>query len=230
MNRIRTMMLASAALGLIGPAARAQFGGGAPNPGGIGRYQMHISADNRIFVIDSVTGQCWSKQLTGSWENLGSPAAAKAAPANPAPAPGAAEAPKPGGESVNGQAVTTGNPQFTLTWDTKTDLDLHVIEPGGKEVYWEQRNGGKGGSMDVDDVDGFGPENIFWPEGPPGTYKWFVQYYGGFGARNVPTRWKVRIRQNGRESVVEGTLEQLGQRSRTASVEFAPEKPAPAAR
>ena len=65
-------------------------------------------------------------------------------------------------EKVQGVSVKIGDPQFTLIWDSDADLDLHVIEPGGSHIFWEFRNAKKGGELDVDDVDGQGPENIFW--------------------------------------------------------------------
>ncbi len=62
-----------------------------------------------------------------------------------------------GGESVKGVEVKVGDPQFTLIWDSNADIDLHVIEPGGKEIYWNDTKGRFGGELDVDNVDGFGP-------------------------------------------------------------------------
>ena len=100
-----------------------------------------------------------------------------------------------GGKLVRGVAVKIGDPQFTLIWDTDADLDLHVIEPGGKEIYWEEPKGKQGGELDVDNTKGFGPENIYWlvesdgvgskkvkGPGPSGIYQWFIVYWGGLGA------------------------------------------------
>ncbi len=122
-----------------------------------------------------------------------------------------------GSENVRGVEVKVGDPQFTLLWDTKADLDLHVIEPGGKEIYWLDTKGAYNGELDVDNRDGFGPENIYWLKehadgskdiglGPVGEYKWFVHYYRGFDGANLPTRWKVRIKHNGKVDVVQGRL------------------------
>jgi hypothetical protein len=124
-----------------------------------------------------------------------------------------------GTELVGGVGVKVGDPQFTLIWDTQADIDLHVLEPGGAEIFWEQPHGGKGGELDVDDIDGFGPENVFWVQGkgPPGTYKWFVHYYGGLGGRNVPTNWKVRLKHNGKVTVFRGKLSTVGLKSRVYS-------------
>ena len=130
-----------------------------------------------------------------------------------------------GGEEVRGVKVQVGDPQFTLIWDSKADIDLHVVEPGGKEIYWNDRRGRKGGELDVDNVDGFGPENIYWLKqnedgskelgpGPGGEYKWWVLYYGGNGGVPVPTRWKVRVKHEGRIQVFQGQLSVPGARSK----------------
>jgi hypothetical protein len=141
-----------------------------------------------------------------------------------------------GGESIRGVEVKVGDPQFTLIWDNDADLDLHVIEPGGKEIYWEDPKGkeGLGGELDVDNTKGYGPENVYWLRddptggglvkgaGPPGEYKWFVVYWGGFGGIPKPTRWKVRIKHDGRVTVVTGKFRSLNERSRIYSLTVKP--------
>jgi hypothetical protein len=133
-----------------------------------------------------------------------------------------------GGEVIRGVKVKVGDPQFTLIWNTDgVDLDLHVLEPGGKEIFWEEPKGKLGGELDVDNTKGFGPENIYWlvesdgpgsekvkGPGPPGTYKWFVVYWGGFGGIAKPTHWQVRIKHNGQVNVVHGKFNSLNERSK----------------
>ncbi len=130
-----------------------------------------------------------------------------------------------GGEEVRGVAVKVGDPQFTLLWDSKADIDLHVIEPGGKEIFWNDPRGKFGGELDVDNVEGFGPENIYWLKqaadgskdlgpGPPGEYRWFVLYYGGNGGVAAPTRWKVRVKHEGRVEIFQGRLTVPGAKSK----------------
>jgi len=142
-----------------------------------------------------------------------------------------------GGESIRGVEVKVGDPQFTLIWDNDADLDLHVIEPGGKEIYWEDPKGkeGLGGELDVDNTRGYGPENIYWLRddptgdgkikgtGPPGEYKWFVVYWGGFGGIPKPTRWKVRIKHDDRVTVISGKFRALNERSRIYTLTVKPE-------
>lgn len=124
-----------------------------------------------------------------------------------------------GGENINGIVVKVGDPQFTLIWDSKGDLDLHVIEPGGSEIYWEDRFGGQGGELDVDDMDGFGPENVNYGgetgKGPAGVYKWFVRYYGARDGISLPTRWKVRVKHGGIVNTYKGAFRRIGEQSRT---------------
>ncbi len=49
-----------------------------------------------------------------------------------------------------------------LTWDIKyADIDLHVLEPSGRHVYYRSKGGDYTPFLDYDDVDGFGPEHYF---------------------------------------------------------------------
>lgn len=72
-----------------------------------------------------------------------------------------------------------GDVQITLTWDNIADLDLHVIDPFGERIYWNNQYSSSNGILDVDDIDGYGPENIYWPpyEAPAGNYEVYVHMY-----------------------------------------------------
>lgn len=79
----------------------------------------------------------------------------------------------------------TGDVQATLRWTGDADLDLHVIDPEGVEIFFENIRSPSGGNLDVDMVPTCGQtgsnnvENVFWPEGGsiPGTYQAFVVHY-----------------------------------------------------
>jgi hypothetical protein len=132
-----------------------------------------------------------------------------------------------GTETVKGVAVQVGDPQFTLIWEGRGDLDLHVLEPGGSHIYWknESRKGAQGGELDVDNRSGPGPENIFWPSGigPEGEYRWYVHYYGpepefnlaAAPRRSGPLKWKLRVKHGGKTEFFQGTLRQIDDRSKT---------------
>jgi hypothetical protein len=117
--------------------------------------------------------------------------------------------------------LSEGPLRFTLTWDQANDQDLYVQEPSAELIFYGSAyrcatppSGGQpasdcnpspdGGSLDVDDTDGFGPENIFYPQEPPdGTYCYGVEYFSG----SVPTAYTIRISADGAEIRTEtGTL------------------------
>ena len=147
-----------------------------------------------------------------------------------------------GGESIRGVVVRVGDPQFTLIWDAPVDLDLHVVEPGGAELHTFDRKSKQGGELDVDNMRGFGPENIYWMhedpksgervkgQGPAGEYKWFVVYWGGFDAAPQLTHWKVRVKHGGKVQVYTGRLRALNERSKVYTLKVdASEVPAESA-
>jgi hypothetical protein len=125
-------------------------------------------------------------------------------------------------EKIQGVSVKVGDPQFTLIWDSQADLDLHVLEPGGSEISWESRKGKKGGELDVDDVDGIGPENIYWKlgAGPRGEFVWWVHYYGGLQGKQQRTHWQVRIKRQGQVEVIKGTLSHVDEYSKKYSFQL----------
>lgn len=80
----------------------------------------------------------------------------------------------PGGQGSQGPITVT------LTWGTQPDVDLHVFEPDGTHVFYSNRQG-QVGSLDVDDVDSYGPEHYFTTCSglETGTYTIGVNYYRG---------------------------------------------------
>lgn len=58
-----------------------------------------------------------------------------------------------------------------------TDIDLHVVDPSGEEIYYEHMRSASGGWLDRDDTVGPGPEHVRWTNAPAGTYKIYVVYY-----------------------------------------------------
>jgi hypothetical protein len=89
-----------------------------------------------------------------------------------------------------------GKVQVQLNWNANADLDLHVIEPGGEEIYYDHPNSAAGGALDLDNkcsnfVLGT-PENIFWTTPPNGTYQVNVIYYEDCGDAG-PVNFTVRV-------------------------------------
>jgi len=74
--------------------------------------------------------------------------------------------------------------QVETMWDSNyTDVDLHVIEPDGEEVYYHHMNSKHGGSLHADVTSGFGPETYTIPHATPGPYKILLHYYAGDNTR-----------------------------------------------
>lgn len=97
-----------------------------------------------------------------------------------------------------------GDLQVTLRWTGAADLDLHVVDPAGEEVYYGNAVSASGGQLDHDANAGCnGPadddnavENIFWPAGgaPAGSYGIRVAVYDTCDA---PLDWHLTARRNG---------------------------------
>ena len=99
----------------------------------------------------------------------------------------------PGGTACfEGVCVGTGELRISLSWDYVSDLDLHVVTPGGDEISFVDPAAG-GGVLDVDDCVGgecldnnsTHVENIFFPMQPQaGEYRLWVNNFDG--ARGGP--------------------------------------------
>ena len=79
---------------------------------------------------------------------------------------------------VNVLRLGTGALQISLSWNTPTDQDLYVTDPTGEIISYQNTVASSGGQLDRDDLDGYGPENIFWLESAPdGQYNVKVDDY-----------------------------------------------------
>ena len=93
--------------------------------------------------------------------------------------------------------LAAGDVRIVLTWgENPQDLDSFLSVPGGSQISWR----GKGSlvsapfaQLDVDDVDGFGPETITISQLSSGTYAFAVQLLGTV----VPEETTVRVYDSG---------------------------------
>jgi hypothetical protein len=90
-----------------------------------------------------------------------------------------------GPPSAPAPAASSAALVVTLTWDTEADLDLHVDDPEGNEIYHGApltfgADGGIAGELDVDSnanclIDGRRQEDVTWSSSPPsGAYRVLV--------------------------------------------------------
>lgn len=65
--------------------------------------------------------------------------------------------------------VGTGKLQVSLSWDQLNDIDLHLVEPDGSEIYYGNDQSSSGGILDLDSnpgcaIDSVNNENITYSE------------------------------------------------------------------
>lgn len=107
--------------------------------------------------------------------------------------------------------VGSGKLQITLTWDSEADVDLHLEEPDGNTIYFGNDTSVAGdGFLDVDDTDGFGPENIFYEaDVPAGEYTVRVNLFDVSALTDLPTSYTVKVKRNNVSEVFNGSLATL---------------------
>ena len=112
--------------------------------------------------------------------------------------------------------VGTGDLEIAVSWDTDADLDLHVVDANGDEIYWGREMVDSGGELDLESgtdciPDGARTEHIAWTGGtpPPGTYVVRVNYWSDCGFPE--TNYVVNVTLNGERRSFYGTLEGSGE-------------------
>lgn len=113
----------------------------------------------------------------------------------------------PASEPVSIVTVGTGDVQVSVSWDAMSDVDLHVVDPSGAEVYYGSDLVASGGRLDLDSnascgIDGKNNENITWPTGsaPRGSYTVRVDYWDSCGV--AKTNYVVTVRVKGKAPAV----------------------------
>ena len=117
--------------------------------------------------------------------------------------------------------VGTGDVQVTLSWDAESDVDFHVIDPNGDEVYFTNRQVPSGGELDLDSnagclIDSVRNENITWPMGsaPRGTYTVRVDYWSACDV--AATNYTVLVNNGGNVEIFTGRFTGGGDRGGAA--------------
>ncbi len=74
----------------------------------------------------------------------------------------------------------TGELKVTLQWEFYGDIDLHVVEPSGEELFFDNTSSSSSDGYLDHDIKQGGPgsfENVFWKNPQPGTYRVRLHYY-----------------------------------------------------
>jgi hypothetical protein len=118
--------------------------------------------------------------------------------------------------TITALGIPPGELVVTLTWDTEADLDLHVVDPNGIEIFnrninsWQKPPPGQdagdpnsGGILDFDSnancvIDGLRQENVLWRETPPAGH--YIARVDTFSlCSEVSAHWRVRAFRSGRQ-------------------------------
>lgn len=100
------------------------------------------------------------------------------------------------------EGAKSGDVAISLAWNTRDDLDLHVVTPRGEEISYNHKKSQCGGELDVDmNVNGESTspvENVYWPVGgaPVGKYKVIVQnfkFHEHHHGTDVPFKVQVKV-------------------------------------
>ena len=117
--------------------------------------------------------------------------------------------------------------RVVLAWDADaTDVDLHVIDPNGEEVFYGRNLSYQGGAITRDATGGYGPEEFALRNAKPGKYRVEANFFGhrqqvlasstglmlwlssGFGTpAQQDQRTTLQLRSAGGERVVVGEFE-----------------------
>ncbi len=98
----------------------------------------------------------------------------------------------------------TGKLQVSLSWNKPNDVDLHLIEPGGEEIYFGNRESDNGGKLDVDSnaacsIDNINNENITYGNNATvanGVYTVKIRLWSACQVTAI-TNYVVTVRYNG---------------------------------
>ena len=116
-------------------------------------------------------------------------------------------------ERLEREGGQRGDVTVTLAWNSDADLDLHIICPNGRRVFFDSPSG-CGAELDVD-MNAVGTnrislqpvENIVWPEGaPPGQYEVRVDNYRSRTDGPSPVPFSLRVINGDQTQIIEDSI------------------------
>jgi tetratricopeptide (TPR) repeat protein len=112
--------------------------------------------------------------------------------------------------------------RIVIDWNKdETDIDLHIIEPGGEECSYQNHNTKNGGRLSEDFTQGYGPEEYQIKQAKKGKYAIQVKYYGDrYQKQQVPSFIKLTVYKNFGRPDQSVTIENLIMDYQTGMVEI----------
>lgn len=105
-----------------------------------------------------------------------------------------------------------------ISWSTSDDVDLHVVDPMGREFYYENKRV-RGSRAVLEEDNTRGPGNEIWlhPEAEPGNYQVYVKYFSRRNRAGVRVRGAV-LHQGGKSELPQVRLSGEGQKPLVATI------------
>jgi len=130
-------------------------------------------------------------------------------------------------QPVSSVVVGTGELQVSVSWDKLADLDIHLIEPDGTRIFYNNTVSSSGGMLDLDSnancrvIDGVNNENITYEgvETPSGTYTVEVGYYLSCNTEGA-TNYLVTVRNGPETNTYSGSFDGTEERLRRTVTTF----------
>ena len=117
--------------------------------------------------------------------------------------------------------------RIVLMWDAdNTDIDLHVLEPSGEEVFYQHQRSQTGGLLSFDVTTGYGPEEFMHKSAPKGVYKIMTNYFASHQqSLTGPVTVTVTVfsnwaRENETSQILSLRLEKAKDKVSVGSIEF----------
>jgi len=105
-----------------------------------------------------------------------------------------------------------------MSWGTPDDIDLHVIDPAGREFFYQRRSfSGSRAKLEEDNTRGPGNEIWLHPAAEPGTYRVYYNYFDRRISGSVRVRGAV-LTPEGRSPLPDRTLRREGEKPLIATV------------
>ena len=89
-----------------------------------------------------------------------------------------------------------GDLKITLLWDFPADIDLHILQPNGREIFYRNPVDRRtGGYLDVDNRAGGNgsAENVYYSSPLSGRYKVYLKYYSASSESSIAGSGNCRV-------------------------------------
>jgi len=105
-----------------------------------------------------------------------------------------------------------------ISWGNRNDVDLHVVDPNGREFYYSKKtHPGTPAKLEEDNQNGPGNEIWLHPQATPGEYRVYYKLYAKRGSGSTQVRGAL-LTPDGRRPIPDRTLNREGEKPLVAII------------